>query len=92
MRYGQKKEVPNMNSIKTLATFLGWCTIINFGFLLLGLLGWVLVIPYTSQLFASIITPHEVKVAFFNGLMIYRSGIVFFNLVPYIALKIMDRA
>ena len=81
-----------MNSIKTLATFLGWCTIINFGFLLLGVLVWMLAIPYTSQLAASMISPHEVKVSFFNGLMIYRAGIVFFNLVPYIALKIMDRA
>ena len=39
--------------------------------------------------------PHytqEVKVAFLNGVMVYRAGIVLFNLVPYIALKIMDRA
>lgn len=81
-----------MNSIKTLATFLGWCTIINFGFLLIGLLVWLLAVPYTSRLFASMVTPHEVNVAFLYGLMIYRSGIVFFNLVPYIALKIMDRS
>ena len=81
-----------MKSIKTLATFLGWCTIINFGILLLGVLVWILAIPYTSQLATSMISPHEVKVAFFNGLMIYRAGIIFFNLVPYIALKIMDRA
>jgi len=81
-----------MNSIKTLTTFLGWCTIINFGILLLGVLIWMLAIPYTSQWAASMISPHEVKVSFFNGLMIYRSGIIFFNLVPYIALKIMDRA
>ena len=81
-----------MNSIKSLATFFGWCTIINFGILLLGVLVWILAIPYTSQLAASMISPHEVNVAFFNGLMIYRAGIVFFNLVPYIALKIMHRA
>jgi hypothetical protein len=53
-----------MNSIKTLATFLGWCTIINFGILLLGVLVWILAIPYTSQLAASMISPHEVKVFF----------------------------
>jgi hypothetical protein len=81
-----------MNSIKTLATFLGWCTIINIGILLLGVLIWMLAIPHTSQMAASMISPHEVKVSFFNSLMIYRSGIIFFNLVPYIALKIMDRA
>ena len=81
-----------MNSIKTLATFLGWCTIINFGILLLGVLIWILAIPYTSQLAASMISPHEVKISFFNGLTIYRAGIVLFNLVPYIVLKIMGRA
>jgi len=80
-----------MNSIKTLATFLGWCTIINFGILILGVLIWILAIPYTSQLAASMISPDEVKEAFFNGLMIYRTEIIFFNLVPYIALKIMGR-
>jgi len=32
-----------------------------------------------------------VNVGFFNGLMIYRAGILLFNLVPYIALKIIDR-
>ena len=83
-----------MNSIKTLATFLGWCTIINFGILLFGVLAWMLVNEYTSQLAASMMgsTPQEVKVAFLNGVMVYRAGIVLFNMVPYIALKIMDRA
>ena len=83
-----------MNSIKTLATFLGWCTIINIGIYLFGVLGWMLVNEYTSQWAASMmgLTPQEVKVAFTNGVLVYRAGIVLFNLVPYIALKIMDRA
>jgi len=81
-----------MNSIKTLATFFGWCTIINFGFLLFGVLAWMLVNEGASQLGASMmgLTAQEVKVAFFNGVMVYRAGIFLFNLVPYIALKIMD--
>ena len=83
-----------MNSIKTLATFLGWCTIINFGILLFSGLAWMLVNEGVSQLGASMmgLTAQEVKVAFFNGVMVYRAGIFLFNLVPYIALKIMDRA
>ena len=46
-----------------------------------------------SQLGASMmgLTAQEVKAAFFNGVMVYRAGIILFNLVPYIALKIMDR-
>ena len=83
-----------MNSIKSLATFLGWCTIINFGIFLIVVLAWMLVNDYTSQFSASMmgLTPQEVKVAVINGLMVYRAGIILFNLVPYIALKIMGRA
>lgn len=83
-----------MNSIKTLATFLGWCTIINFGIYLFGLLAWMLVNEPICQLTAPMmgVTPHEGKVAFLNGAMVYRAGIFILNLVPYIALKIMDRA
>ena len=82
-----------MNLIKTLATFLGWCTIINFGFLFFGALAWMLVNESASQLGASMmgVTEEQIKVAFFNGVMVYRAGIFLFNLVPYIALKIIDR-
>ena len=82
-----------MNSIKTLATFFGWCTIINFGFLLFGALAWMLVNQSASQLAASMmgVSEEQIKVAFFNGVTVYRAGIFLFNLVPYIALKIMDR-
>ena len=82
-----------MNSIKTLATFFGWCTIINFGLLISATLAWMLVHEGVSQVGASMmgITAQEVKVGFFDGVMVYRAGIFLFNLVPYIALKIMDR-
>ena len=80
-----------MMDTKTTATFLGWCTVINFGILIVGALAWMLVNESVSPLAATMmgLTKEEVNVGFFDGLMIYRAGIFLFNLVPYIALKIM---
>ena len=82
-----------MNSIRTLATFFGWCTILSLGFLVVSILAWALVGDGVSEVAASLmgITEQQIKLGFFNGLMVYRSGIFLLNLVPYIALKIMSR-
>ena len=81
------------NSIKSLAAFFGWCTIINFGLLIFASLAWMVVHEGVSQVGASMmgITAEQVNVGFFNGLMVYRAGIFLLNLVPYIAIKIMGR-
>ena len=80
-----------MNSIETLATFFGWCTVINFGVLLFGGLVWILVKEGIGEFVARIfgLTNEEVKATFFRALMQYRAAIVILNLVPYITLKIM---
>ena len=82
-----------MSSIKSLATFFGWCTIINIGLLIFAALAWMVVNDGASQIGASMmgISAEQVRVGFFDGLMIYRAGIFLFNLVPYVALKIMGR-
>jgi hypothetical protein len=80
-----------MNSIETLATFFGWCTVINFGILLIGGLSWILVKEGIGELVATIfgVTKEDVKATFLRILLQYRSAIVILNLVPYITLKIM---
>ena len=80
-----------MNSIETLATFFGWCTVINFGVLLVGGLLWILVKEGIGELVATIfgVTKGGVKETFSRGLIQYRTAILMLNLVPYIALKIM---
>ena len=77
--------------IKTTTTFLGWCTVINIGLLILAMFAWMLVNESVSPLAATMLglTQDELEVAFFDGLMIYRAGIFLLNLVPYVALKIM---
>ncbi len=80
-----------MNSIETLTTFLGWCTVINIGLLLFAVLAWIpmkeVLAEFGGRMFG--VTKEELKVTFLRVLMQFRAGIVVLNLVPYIALKIM---
>ncbi len=80
-----------MNSIQTLATFLGWCTVINIGVILLLLLGLSVFREGIGELSAKMfgITKEEAKATFFRFFMQYRLAFAILNLVPYIALKIM---
>jgi len=80
-----------MNSIEILATFFGWCTVINFGFLLIAGLFWIPVKNVISELAATMfgVAKEEVKATFLLVLLQYRAAIFVLNLVPYVALKIM---
>ena len=80
-----------MNSIQTLATFLGWCTVINIGVILFLLLVLSVFREGIGELSAKMfgITKEEAKATFFRIFMQYRLAFAILNLVPYIALKIM---
>jgi len=82
-----------MKSMKTLTTFLGWCTVINFSFLVLAFLGWLIIQDPVAGLGAEAfgVTVAELKVTLLRVLMQYRAGIVLLNFVPWIALKVMAR-
>ena len=77
--------------MKTLTTFLGWCTVINFSLLILGGVAWMIlkdgVVGFGAPLFG--VTEAELKVTFLRVLLQYRAGIFLFNLVPWVVLKIM---
>lgn len=74
-----------------LANFLGWCTLLNLGMLVLTTI--VLVAGHTS--IARIhsrwfnLPPSEVSTLYFNYLANYKILILVFNLMPYLALRIM---
>jgi hypothetical protein len=80
-----------MNSIEILATFFGWCTVINIGVLLIAGLTWILVkegiIELAARMFG--VTKEDMKVTLMRVLAQYRAAIIVLNLVPYVALKIM---
>ena len=76
-----------MTSIETLATFFGWCSVINIGFLLALLLRGVVVRKLAMKVFG--VTTEEVKAAYMNVFLQYRNATLVFSVTPYIALKIM---
>ena len=73
-------------------TFFGWCTAINAGIMifaftmLMGLGDWV--VKIRAKLFG--IGEAAVRIAHFQFFLAYAIFMVIFNLVPYIALKIMS--
>ncbi len=80
-----------MMTLDSLATFLGWCAVINIGVLLLSTLlvcvlkDWVVGIH--SKMFK--LNPADLPMAYFEYLGNYKIAIYILNIVPYIALKIM---
>jgi len=82
-----------VTSMRTLTTFLGWCTVINIGLLLLAGFGWMVVKDHVSVLGTEMfgVTDAELKATFLRVLLQYRAGIFLFNLVPWVVLKIMAR-
>ena len=80
-----------MDSIETLTAFVGWCSVINIGVIILI---FVVLSGFTegiARLTAAMfgISEAEGKVSMFRFFMQYRLFFAVFNLVPYIALKIM---
>jgi len=80
-----------VNSMKTLTTFFGWCTVINFSLLILAGVAWMVLKDGVAGLGAPMfgVTEAELKVTFLRVLLQYRAGIFLFNLVPWVVLKIM---
>lgn len=82
-----------MNSIETLATFFGWCTVINIGIVLIFLMFMNVIdkdgflIKLGVRIFGN--TKEDMLATIFRVFLQYRILIAVFNLVPYIALKIM---
>lgn len=78
-----------MSSIETLATFFGWCTVINTGILLGLLVRGIVVRKLKLGELVFGVSEEVVKTAYVNVFVQYRSAILILNLTPYIALKIM---
>ena len=81
-----------MNSIETLATFFGWCIVINIGSILLAVLIFGVFHEGIGKINAKLfgVTKEEAKATVFRAFQQYRFAVALLNLVPYIALKIMS--
>lgn len=80
-------------NLQQLQRFLGTCTIINFGVYTLGAIFLLLLKDFTQSIYAHFfqIDPPTYEWLSFVILGIWKALIFIFNLVPYIALRIMNK-
>ena len=80
-----------MASMETLAAFLGWCTLINMGMLMFASLMLVSMRGTISKIHGNMFGLEEADLsrAYFQYLAQYKILLFVFNLMPYLALRIM---
>ena len=76
---------------QTLAAVLGWCTAINFGLLILWGLMFMIApgLVYRTQSKWFPLSQETFHVVFYSFLAVFKIVVVVFNLVPYLALRIV---
>lgn len=69
-----------------------WCTIINYGFLIFWFGLYVLAKTWVHRLWGSWfrLSAEQFDAMNLAGMMIFKLGIILFNLVPYVALVIIQ--
>jgi hypothetical protein len=74
-----------------LASFLGWCTVLNLGLLILSTIMLIIarrpIVSLHSRLFDT--DPSELPKLYMDYLSRYKGMVIVFNLVPYLALRLM---
>lgn len=79
-----------MNSEK-IPTALLWCAIINYALLMI----WFVLFTVTHDSFYALtgqwygLSVDQYNVLMYGGMMVFKLGIILFNLVPYVALRIV---
>lgn len=79
-------------TIESLTAFLGWCSVINIGVFLLWFLGLVFArnLIYKAHTYWFKVSEEKFDAIHYCGLGIFKLLLNFLNVVPYIALKIMQ--
>ncbi len=80
-----------MSSLDSVQAFLGWCTVINMSMLVFGSVSLVtmrgMIAPLHSAMFG--LDERDLARAYFRWLAQYKIAIFVFNLVPYIAVRLI---
>lgn len=80
-----------MEPLETITAVLGWCTLINFGVLMLSSLALVFfrerLIRIHGRMFG--LPVEQLGREYFRYLATYKVLVIIFNLVPYLALRIV---
>lgn len=78
--------------METIRDFLLWCTVINYGVLFV----WFLFICFAHDWIHRLhgrwfrLSSEQFDALHYAGMAVYKIGILLFNLVPYIALLVVD--
>jgi len=77
-------------SIGLARDFLLWCAIVNYAVLLWWFLGFVLAHDWMHRLHGRWfrVSPEHFDAIHYAGMALYKIGILLFNLVPFVALRI----
>jgi hypothetical protein len=80
-----------MSDLQTLTTFLGWCSVINMGLLLFSTAALMLMKNFVARMHSKLlgVDRSELPAMYFQYLGNYKVIIIVFNIVPYVALKLM---
>ena len=80
-----------MISIEALTEFLGWCSVINIGVLMVAAFVLVVVRKPIAKIHAKMfgLDEADLSLLYIQYLGNYKIAIIVLNLVPYIALKLM---
>lgn len=81
-----------MNDLSVMTEFLGWCTLINYGILIISTVMLLVCGDWVKGIHSKMfnISESSLDTLYFNYLGNYKLAIFILNLVPYIALKIMS--
>jgi len=71
--------------------FFAWCTVINYAIVIVWFVAFLIGREWISALHGRLfnIPAEKVKTMHFMGIAFYKIGILLFNLVPYLALRIL---
>lgn len=80
-----------MFELETVVRFLGWCLVINAGILLYSTLMMVFLNGWVKKIHGSLfhMDGAALDAAYFHFLSNYKLAIIFLNLVPYCALRLI---
>lgn len=80
-----------MTTLETVRAMLAWCTVINMGLLLWWLLAFLFLRDWMFKVHSRWFPmPRETFNAIhYSGMVLLKIGLFFFNLVPYLALRIV---
>ena len=76
---------------ETLKRTLAWCTVINYLVLIIWFVAFFAAHDWLRELHARFgfkLSPEQFDFAHYMGMAVYKIGILLFNLVPYLALRI----